>query len=176
MPFTPFHFGPGLALKAILPRHVSFLAFAAANVTIDCETGYHMLRGEWPLHRALHTLPGAAVAGVVTIVVLVALRRRLARWFDADGADVAAGATSFEFSARAIAIGGALGSLSHPILDGIMHEDARPFAPFTSENPLLGSAYDVARLHAACFLCGVLGVCLLLLRMGWRRRRARKPE
>ena len=32
MPFTPFHFGPGALLKAAAPRHVSLIAFCAAQV------------------------------------------------------------------------------------------------------------------------------------------------
>ena len=50
MPITPFHFGPGAALHALAPKHVSFLAFAAANVIIDVEPLYFMLAGQ-----ALHT-------------------------------------------------------------------------------------------------------------------------
>ena len=43
MPITPFHFGPGAALHAISPRHVSFLAFCAANVLTDLESLYFLL-------------------------------------------------------------------------------------------------------------------------------------
>ena len=39
MPITPFHFGPGAALHVLAPRHVSFLAFCAANVVIDVKHG-----------------------------------------------------------------------------------------------------------------------------------------
>ena len=42
MPVTPFHFGPGAALHAVAPKHVSFLAFCAANILIDLESLYNL--------------------------------------------------------------------------------------------------------------------------------------
>ena len=35
MPITPFHFGPGAALKGVLGPQMSFTVFAFANVLID---------------------------------------------------------------------------------------------------------------------------------------------
>src|SRR5262245_31711720 len=46
LPVTPFHFGPGLALKGAAAPVFSWSAFAAAQVVIDCETVYYMVRGE----------------------------------------------------------------------------------------------------------------------------------
>ena len=37
MPITPFHFGPGAAVKAVAPRHFSFTVFAFSQVMIDLE-------------------------------------------------------------------------------------------------------------------------------------------
>ena len=34
MPFTPFHFGPGLLGKGLAPRSYSWSAFVAINVVI----------------------------------------------------------------------------------------------------------------------------------------------
>ena len=74
MPFTPFHFGPGLLIKGIAPRHVSVTAFVAANVAIDLESLYNLQRGAWPIHTHLHTFLGAALTGLATVVVLVLVR------------------------------------------------------------------------------------------------------
>jgi hypothetical protein len=46
MPITPFHFGPGTAIHAIAPKHVSFLTFCSANVLIDIEPLYYMVIGQ----------------------------------------------------------------------------------------------------------------------------------
>jgi hypothetical protein len=43
VPFTPFHFGPGLLLEGAAPRHVSLIAFVISQVAVDLE----------PLHFAI---------------------------------------------------------------------------------------------------------------------------
>ena len=73
MPITPFHFGPGAAVHAIAPRHISFLAFCAANVLIDVETLYYMLTRQYPWHRFFHTYVGATIIVVATVVLFAAL-------------------------------------------------------------------------------------------------------
>ena len=44
MPFTPFHMGAGLALKAVAGRHFSVLTFGIAQVAMDIEPLVGMLR------------------------------------------------------------------------------------------------------------------------------------
>ena len=44
MPFTPFHMGPALALKAVTGRHFSVLVFGIAQVAMDVEPLVGMLR------------------------------------------------------------------------------------------------------------------------------------
>ncbi len=43
------------------PRSVSFIAFVAANCITDVESIYNVLRGNFPVHRFLHTFVGAAL-------------------------------------------------------------------------------------------------------------------
>jgi hypothetical protein len=63
MPITPFHFGPGALLHAMAPRHVSFIAFCAANVLIDVESLYNLVNQRHPVHAFFHTYAGATLAG-----------------------------------------------------------------------------------------------------------------
>lgn len=155
MPVTPFHFGPGLALKGVVPRSTSFTAFIAANVLIDCESLYYLALHEYPVHRQLHTFIGAAVAGLVIALVLLGVRRLLRGWLAAH--------VQAELSVRGIWIGAIAGALSHPILDGIMHPDIQPFQPFTTANPL-HELISLGGLHGACVVAGLLGLLLLLIR------------
>src|SRR5437867_12379632 len=69
MPATPFHFGPGLLGKAVVTRYFSFTSFAITQVVIDVETAYHLVRNEWPLHRAFHTMLLGTAVGVVVGVL-----------------------------------------------------------------------------------------------------------
>ena len=65
MPATPFHFGPGLLVKAAAPRQFSMAAYSLAQVVIDIESGYHMLRGDSPVHRQAHTFLLGGLVGLL---------------------------------------------------------------------------------------------------------------
>ena len=158
MPFTPFHFGVGAAIHAIAPRRISFLGFCAGNVVTDFEPLYYMLTRQPPYHRFLHTIPGATLSWIVALILFLLLIRVGTRihfpnwlgWRD--------------LTLLPIAFGAALGSYSHLILDGMMHADMRPFAPFTDANPLLGIIPLVA-LYSGCIAAAVLGIAIVI----WRR-------
>lgn len=155
MPFTPFHFGPGLLAKGIFPKRFSWSAFAAAQVLIDCETLCHMLRHDYPVHRELHTFIGATLAGLAAAGLVIAVDR---------AAPALRGRC--ERAPAAVLAGGLFGGASHPFFDGLMHSDIRPFMPWTDANPLLGQL-GAGTLHLGCVLAGLAGAALL-----WARTRA----
>jgi membrane-bound metal-dependent hydrolase YbcI (DUF457 family) len=151
VPFTPFHFGPGLLLKAAAPARFSLTSYAAAQVVIDLESGYYLLTQQAPVHRTLHTflVGGAAGAVVGATVGLVgrSLLRRLAR------------------SPRPLVAAELAGSST--LLDGMMHYDMHPFWPLSSANPLLG-LLSLKALHLFCVVTAVLGLLLLSQPRLWR--------
>ncbi len=172
MPFTPFHFGPGAAFYALAPRHVSFLAFCAANVLIDIEPLYFLLTDQYPLHRFFHTYVGATVIFASTVFLFTLPQKskyvtsvlHLLRW---------------QFpSLQKVATGTALGSYSHIVLDSLMHPDIRPFAPMGDANPLF-QAVSVSNLHWACLAAGVVGLLILGVRKvvrEWTQSSLRRNE
>jgi membrane-bound metal-dependent hydrolase YbcI (DUF457 family) len=158
MPFTPFHFGPGALLHAAAPRQVSFLAFCAANVLTDLEPLYYLATHQYPVHRFCHTIVGAGVIWLLTCG-LWALGLRLASRFSLPNL--------FHWQDlhyRPIAIGAGLGSFSHIFLDGLMHRDLRPWAPFSESNPWLGMV-SYGTLQGVCLGAGILG----LIGLGFRK-------
>ena len=155
MPFTPFHFGPGVLLKGAAPRDVSLAAFVASQVAVDLEPLYFMLRGEYPVHRWLHTVWGAGLVGLAVGVALPAAARR---WIGA-----AAPAARGDFGWSAGVVGGLAGGISHPLLDGLMHRDVHALRPFAETTWVLEPG-GVAALHLACVMAGVLGAILLVAR------------
>ena len=172
MPVTPFHFGPGLLLKSVAPQYFSWTAFAAAQIVIDCETAYFILRREFPVHRTLHTFAGATLAGLATAVILFVLiggiraltpeildtlERRWA-WLGAERRLVS------------VLAGAVIGGFSHSLLDGIMHLDVRPFMPWSPSNPLLGIV-GLGALHLGCAVAGLVGVVVL-----WRKTAIARRE
>ena len=166
MPLTPFHFGPGLFGKSLLSRHFSWIAFVASQILIDFETLYYLYQGTYPVHRFFHTFLGASIAGVSTGVILVGTRR----WLEKRSAVVVgfmkSGRPSLksELSSVGLVVGALVGGLSHPFLDGIMHRDIRPFAPWTEKNPLL-QLVDLEALHLGCVFLGIVGFLFMTIRL-----------
>lgn len=153
MPITPFHFGPGAALHALAPCHVSFLAFCAANVAIDVESLYNLLQGRHPVHAFFHTYLGATLVALALVALFRLLRR--------------AGVTPLPgLTQRRVAIGAALGAWTHVLLDSVMHHDIRPLMPASAANALQGIV-GLGTLHLAC----VASALFALLWMGGRKLR-----
>lgn len=157
MPITPFHFGPGAAIHAIASRHVSFLAFCAANVLIDVESLYNLVNQRHPVHAFFHTYIGATLV-VVAVVALLLVGRAFAKrvWLpDVFGWQA--------LSPSQVGLGAGLGAYSHVALDSVMHHDIQPLAPFSAANALL-SVVSLNTLHLACIGLGILGVLVLGVR------------
>lgn len=169
MPFTPFHFGPGLALKGLMPRHVSLSMFALANVVMDLEPLYRMWRIEFPVHGASHTLAGALTIAVGVAVIGKPLITRgwhqLERWhlFDDE--------TPFRLTWTQAWISALLGTGTHLLLDAVMHADMQPFAPLTAANPLLHTGW-ILQLHLACLLSAMFGMLCILARAAFAHEHA----
>lgn len=162
MPVTPLHLGVGLLGKGALPRRVSILAFAISQVLIDVEVAYYLfVDRSWPLHRWAHTFLGATAIGFAS---------GLATWLGGSWAVARLGdrwkvPRLHECSFQAAVVGGLLGGLTHPLLDGLMHDDILPLLPFSTANPFAGLlAYP--SLALALLASGVLGLSLLALRYG----------
>lgn len=154
MPFTPFHFGPGLLLKGASPRHVSLTAFAVSQVAIDIEPLYYTLRQDPHAHRAVHTVLGGGAVGLAVGLVVWAIGWR---WATKRGSAFGAEAR------RAPAlIGGLIGGVSHPLLDGLQHHDIYAFRPLADTQFVLDPGGTAS--YVGCAIAGVLGVALLTLR------------
>lgn len=154
MPFTPFHLGPGAALKGIGGDRFSFMVFGGSQVLIDIEPGYRMLSGDAVLHGPSHTLTGAFLIAIVAAVVGKPISEFVLRLLDFSKTRV---------SWSASAAGAFLGTFSHLIFDAIMHADMMPWRPLTDANGLLG-LMTLPGLHLLCVTLGVVGGLIFLVR------------
>jgi hypothetical protein len=182
MPFTPFHLGPAVAIKAAEPRRFSFLVFGLSQALIDLEPAYYMLQGQAVVHRFFHTYAGATLIGVAALVIGKPVCTFALRLLHVLAGSGAAGAGA-EAAARrrdpgearidlgAAALGAFVGAYSHVLLDSVMHADMRPLAPFSQANPLL-RVISLDALHTLCVVAGILGLAGLALRARARARRA----
>ena len=161
MPFTPFHFGPGMLIKGLIPKHFSLSTFALANVAMDVEPLYHLLRGDAQLHGASHTLIGATCIGTITALAASRMIARAGYWHQKWQAN---SALYVQLTQQQIWIGALLGSGSHLLLDATMHYDMHMFLPFSNANPLLYPTWS-QNVYLACVLAGMAGMLISLLRM-----------
>ena len=164
MPATPFHFGPGLLVKAVAPHHFSVAAYSVAQVVIDIESGYYLLKGDYPVHRQAHTF---FLGGLIGLVCGLIVSRILRAW--AKPRDAIPEWLAVEYRLPIAAYSGLFGGIFHSVLDGIMHGDMRPLRPFSDANPLYGLV-SIQILYLFCIITGLLGAAMLL---AWERRSRR---
>lgn len=168
MPVTPLHLGVGLLGKGVLPRHVSLTAFAVSQVVIDVEVAYYMLVAHtWPIHRWAHTflvggVLGTAVGAAVWLIGTWFVGRAGPRWQVPD---------LREASPLPALVGGLLGGLTHPVLDGVMHDDVAPLRPFSVANPFHG-VVPYATLAMLLGIAACVGLALTYFHAArlWRTR------
>ena len=170
MPFTLLHMGPAVLIKSAGGGRFSFIVFGITQVFIDLESGYNLLQGNWPVHQFLHTLLGATVAALICCVIGKPIGERLLRLWNRRLSDPQQRwlGVQTEISWLAAASGAIIGAYSHIVLDGIMHSDLRPAAPWSETNPLLHWV-SISYLHWFCIASGVLGM-LILLAVRWRKK------
>lgn len=161
--------GPGLAIKALAGRRFSVLTFGIAQVAMDIEPLVGLVRGSSVLHGPTHNyLAAVAIAVVVAFVSLTVGRPILRRWNQELSFYGLAWLVEAESLAPAPVLTGAfVGTLSHVILDSVMHSDIAPLAPWSDANALLGFV-SVSALYQFCVLTGLLGA------VGWAYRAWRK--
>jgi hypothetical protein len=168
VPFTPLHFGPGLALKTVTGTWFSFALFCFVQVLIDVEPAVQMLRGAEPIHAFLHTYLGATLAALVALFAGKPVCQWLLRFWNSrlSAAQARWLAVPTAIPRLAAATGAFAGAWSHVLLDSFMHADMRPLAPWREHNPLLFLVH-VDTLYLSCALAGAVGLCLFF----WQRWR-----
>lgn len=170
MPFTPFHLGPGAALKVLGGRYFSFTVFGFSQVAMDIEVLVRIIRGDIILHGFGHTYLGATLIGIASILVGKPLCEYcLGIWNEAVGPEER---NRFHIQPRiswlAAVIGAVIGVYSHVFLDSIMHAHMHPWAPFSDANPLL-DVISAGNLYLLCIGLGGFAAVLPLVLAVWRK-------
>lgn len=158
MPFTPFHMGAAFIVKPLLDRRFSVITFGIAQVAMDIEPGIRMAIGSDVLHGPTHTMWGALIIAFLVMLIspgicngLLAKWNKEVKYYKRLGL-VNSGAVS----KTAITTGACFGTLSHVLLDSLMHHDVHPLNPFSQANPFMGLiSHD--GVYRACAVSGVLG-------------------
>ena len=175
MPFTPFHMGPALAVKAATRRYFNVPVFAFTQVGIDSEVLIGLpFRGDLTNHAVLHTLGGGALIAIIAILLLRPVIQPGARlWNHLAGVKP----DSFMYMETrvprsAAVISAVIGSGSHVLLDAMSHPDMTPFAPLAWGNPFSGALTSV-QVTVLCLALWAAGGGAILAFAYLRRRRGR---
>ena len=177
MPFTALHMGPGMFVKAAVPRHFSIVVFGLTQIALDLEVLWQLAHGHYPLHRFCHTYLGATVIACVLAVlgkpasqgIKTAWNRIAVKCRDADLTVKAHTTWTASLSAAFI------GALSHIFLDSLFHPDIEPLQPWSAANCLRG-AVNPHGVELVCFVLGVSGLLWFFGREIKKRKASNRPE
>lgn len=165
--------GAAMVVKPAARSHFSVLVFGLAQIAMDIEPMMGMILNWGVLHGPSHTILGAVVIALAVAVwtrplcngMLQRFNRELAH-YQLDWLREAKPITTMA------AIHGALfGTLSHLVLDSLMHHDIHPLAPFSHANPLADRVSHDG-VYQLCVVLGVLGTVAWVIGK-WRARGAR---
>lgn len=163
MPFTPFHMGPGMLVKALLQGGFSLMVFGWAQIIMDIQPLIVLISGAGHLHGFSHTYIGATLIGLFSA---------LTGKYAAELGLRCTGRLRYLPIGWPVAIVSAfIGAYSHVVIDSLMHADLFPFAPFSAVNPLLGIVSAEA-LHRFCLYSGLVGAVLYAAVAYWIGRQA----
>jgi len=159
MPFTPFHMGAACAIKAVAGESFSLMVFGVAQVAMDIQPLYHLLRDDSIYHGFSHTLLGATLIALGAILIGRPLCQMLLRAWSPDPADPfltwLRGKPAISWKATILAA--SIGTYSHVALDSLVSGDVYPFAPFASVSPLYGLV-SMGALYLLLIGTGILGI------------------
>lgn len=150
MPFTPLHMGPGLLLKSILHGAFSLMLFGWAQILMDLQPLFALVTGAGKLHGFSHTYIGALLLGAAA-----ALTGKHLSEFGLRLLDIREQGT-FRIRWPIAIVSAYVGTVSHVLIDSIMHGDMLPWFPVSQANGLLG-VLSIDTLHRACLYSGLFG-------------------
>ena len=173
MPFTPLHMGPGMLVKAAMPRHFSIVVFGLTQIALDLEVAWHLARHEYPFHTFWHTYLGATIIAAILTVV----GKPASQWIKTAWNHIATRCRDADLSVSipttwvASIAGAVFGAYSHILLDSLFHPDIEPLQPWSATNRLRG-VVNPNGVEAVCLVLGIAGLAWFLE----RERRKRKAN
>ena len=150
MPFTPFHMGPGIAIKSVLQGSFSLMVFGWAQIVMDVQPLVVMITGEGDLHGFSHTYLGATLLGMLSALSGKYLSE-LGLYLFGLNAD-----RQIRIAWWVAFLSALIGTFTHVLLDSIMHADVEPFYPASTSNTML-YVISVEMLHKVCLYSAIFG-------------------
>lgn len=150
MPFTPFHMGPGIAIKALLQGSFSVMVFGWTQILMDIQPLVVLITGEGHLHGFSHTFVGGSIIAVISALTGKYLSELGLSILGIDKGK------RINIAWWVVFLSAYIGVFSHVLLDAVMHSDVEPFYPFNTDNVFLGYL-SYAGIHKLCVYSGIFG-------------------
>ena len=154
MPFTPFHMGPGIFIKAVLQGSFSLMVFGWAQIVMDIQPLTVLITGNGHLHGFSHTYVGATLLAIFSGLSGKYLSEIGLRMLGISKSD-----RPIRISWRVSFSSAFIGAYSHVVLDSVMHRDVEPYYPLSQENGLLG-IITIPQLHQLCLYSALFGAII----------------
>lgn len=154
MPFTPIHMGPGLLIKSLLHGSFSLMVFGWSQIVMDIQPLIVMLTGEGHLHGFSHTYFGATLLAVFSSIT--------GKYLSEIGLlliGISKKSNPIKISWVVAFISACIGTVSHVLLDNIMHSDVQPFYPFSLSGGIYG-LMSIDNVHKVCLYSGLIGTAI----------------
>jgi hypothetical protein len=164
MPFTPFHMGTGILIKALLQGSFSLMVFGWSQIVMDLQPLWVLINGDGHINGFSHTFIGGALLAVIS-----ALTGKYISEFGLIILKISKSSQPIKISWVVAFISSLVGCFSHVILDGIMHSDVQPFSPISLKNPMVGY-FSVVTLHKFCLYTGLFGAAIFYV-LQWHNRK-----
>lgn len=167
MPFTPFHMGPAALFKLAGINYFSFTVFGYSQILMDLEPLFRMIRKDDVIHGHSHTYLGALIIGIIaSLSGKYICESGLVTWNALFKLQIFKVPTKISW--RVVFFSAHIGTISHVLLDSIMHIDMKPLWPFSDSNGLL-YWLSTSHLHMQCLLTGLIGGVGLMVNWLWAK-------
>lgn len=157
MPFTPYHFGPGLLLGVVLFPFLDFSTVMVACVILDIEPlAVIIFHLPFAAHGFFHTYLAATIVSVLLSIAIWPLRGYLNKIVSIFGLHQ-------ESSFRHIFPASIIGTYFHVFLDSLLYPEMNPFYPLIA-NPFVG-IFQLGFVYSSCVFLGLLGCGVYVVRL-----------
>ncbi len=163
MPFTPFHWGPGLLVSLLFFPLLDLPVFLVSVVVVDLEPLVLMLLGGSVLHGFFHSYLGATLAGLALVPLAYFLRGFLGWLLRFFGLEQSTSLSKIVVTALA-------GTNFHVFLDAFLYSEMHPLFPLLG-NPFYG-LFSSGQVYFACIVGFVAAIPLYVFHLVRARKRS----
>lgn len=149
--------GPGILIKALLQGSFSLMVFGWAQIIMDIQPLFVLITGEGRLHGFSHTLIGATLLAIFSI-----LSGKYLSELGLSRLGITDNNNPVKISWWVASFSAFTGTYSHVVLDSIMHADVDPYYLLAQGDSLYGML-TISQLHQLCLYSGLLGAGIYYL-------------